>query len=223
MMSIDLAWQDVESSDSRYKARAYEAANILAHEYQAGQIPPDEQLLDDLVGMLPMLAHLYGVAPMPLQAPAIAEPGLAEQAAAELTKKRLLDPEARKQIELHAEDHAIDCYRRLGWKVERVGHLKLGYDLECTSKDGKTLHVEVKGTQGYGEKVALTGHEVDHNRRTAECGADHALYVVSRIKVSRENGIQCSGGEANHKWPWNIDDEDLIVTEYSYKVPYTQP
>jgi hypothetical protein len=222
MMSIDLAGQDLESPASRYRARAYEAANILAREYLAGQIPPDDQLLEELVGMLPMLAELYGVAPMPLETPNITEPGLPAKAAAALSNKRLLDREARKEVELHAEDHAIDYFRDLGWEVKRVGHLRLGYDLECTSKNGKTLHVEVKGTQNHGEKVTLTGNEVDHNRRAAECGADHALYVVSQIKVSRESGIQCSGGEPNRLWPWSVDDDDLIATEYSYKVPRAQ-
>jgi MrcB-like, N-terminal domain len=63
--SIDLAWHGLESSASRIRARAYEAANILAREYLTGQIPPDEQLLRDLQGMLPMLARLYGVTPRP--------------------------------------------------------------------------------------------------------------------------------------------------------------
>jgi MoxR-like ATPase len=59
---IDLAGQGLESSDSRERARGYEAANILAYEYRAGQIPSDEQLLGDLSGMLPLLTRLYGVA-----------------------------------------------------------------------------------------------------------------------------------------------------------------
>jgi len=81
------------------------------------------------------------------------------------------------------------------------------------------LHVEVKGTQTRGEKVVLTGNEVKHNRKSAECGAGHALYVISEIRVSRDNGIQCSGGKVNRILPWSIADEDLIETEYSYTVP----
>jgi hypothetical protein len=56
-LSIDLAWQGRRSPD---RARAYESANILAREYTAGQIPSDTQLLEDLSGMLPLLARLYG-------------------------------------------------------------------------------------------------------------------------------------------------------------------
>ena len=51
----------------------------------------------------------------------------------------------------------------------------------------------------------------------AECGAGHALYVVSDIKVSPEG--QCSGGKPNCIPNWSIADEDLIVTQYDYMVP----
>jgi hypothetical protein len=217
LMSIDLAWQDLRSTESRYKGRAYEAANILAHEYLSGQIPTDEQLLSDLVNMLPLLAELYGVVSMPTQAAGLS--GLAAKAAAAMSSKRLLDPETRKKIEIWAEDDAVNHFTRLGWEVKRVGSEKRGYDLECRNKDGQTLHVEVKGTQTYGEKVVLTGNEVNHNRKAAECGADHALYVVSEIRVSREDVIQCSGGEVHCIQPWVITDKDLIPTEYSYTVP----
>jgi hypothetical protein len=60
---------------------------------------------------------------------------------------------------------------------------------------------------------------VKHNRNASMCGADHALYVVSEIRVSRDNDVQCSGGDVNHILPWNIADKDLIETEYSYTVP----
>jgi Holliday junction resolvase len=131
----------------------------------------------------------------------------------------LLDPETRRRIELWAEDQAVNYFTEQGWKVERVGSEKRGYDLECTRGDGQVLHVEVKGTQTRGEKVTLTGNEVKHNRNAAACGANHALYVVSEIKVSRDKGVQCSGGEINRILPWNIADKDLIETEYSYAVP----
>jgi len=215
-MSIDLAWQGLSSRDSQGKGRAYEAANILAHEYMSGHVPADERLLDDLVDMLPLLAELYGAPPIPTLTPGVS--GLAARAAGAMTRKRLLDPETRKKIELWAEDCAYKYFTKQGWKVERVGSQKRGYDLECTTEDGRELHVEVKGTQTRGEKVVLTGNEVKHNRE-AECEADHALYVVSEISVSREKDIQCSGGEVNRILPWTIADEDLIATEYSYTVP----
>jgi hypothetical protein len=213
-MSIDLAWQGLSSRDSQGKGRAYESANILAHEYLSGHVPADERLLDDLVDMLPLLAELYGVPPMPTQAPHAV--GLAARAVGAMNRERL-DPETRKKIELWAEDSAYKYFTKQGWKVERVGSQHRGYDLECT-QDGLVLHVEVKGTQTRGEKVVLTGNEVKHNR-DVECEAAHALYVVSEIKVSRDDDAQCSGGKVNRVLPWIIADEDLLVTEYSYAVP----
>ena len=222
-MSIDLASQDLESWDSRHRGRAYEDANILAREYLTGLIPADEQLLSDLFGMLPMLVQLYGEAPLPppgtLQTPSANGLGATAKTAAALTQQgRLLDWAVRKKVELCAEDHAVEHFSGLGWVVARVGHLKLGYDLECKNESGEILHVEVKGTQTLGEKVVLTENEVRHNREAAECGAGHALYVLSKIKVSLEGDIHCSGGEANCMWPWSIEDDDLVPTEYSYKV-----
>jgi hypothetical protein len=89
---------------------------------------------------------------------------------------------------------AFDYFTGLGWNVKRAASEKRGYDLECSNKDRQMFHVEVNGTRTCGQKVPLTGNEVKHNRNAAECGADHALYVVSDIDVSPEG--QCSGGRA---------------------------
>jgi hypothetical protein len=223
-LSIDLASKTLSSRDSKLRARAYEDANILAQEYFAGQIPNDEQLLSDLYGMLPLLAQLYGEVPIqPLSA--FQSPSNDSQSGAPQTtgktnsQGRLLDSAVRKKIELHAEDRAEDHFSDLGWEVARVGHLKLGYDLACTKENGEILHVEVKGTQTRGQKVILTENEVRHIREASQCGAEHALYVVSNIKVSTQAGIKCEGGDVTRKLPWSIDEEDLTPTEYSYQIP----
>ena len=215
LMTIDLAWRGLRSPDSRAKGRAYEAANVLALEYLSGQIPGDQQLLSDLVNMLPLLAELYGLPAVPEQATGLS--GLAAQAADAMGSSRERDPEIRQKIERWAEDMAFDHFDGLGWEVKRVGSEKRGYDLECRNKDGQLLHVEVKGTRTRGQKVALTGGEVKHNRNAVECRADHVLYVVSDINLSPEG--QCSGGKPNCIPNWSIADEDLIVTQYDYMVP----
>lgn len=227
-LSIDLAWQSLKSRDSRFKGRAYEDANIVALEYVAGLIPDDDRLLSDLHGLLPLLAQLYGEVPVqPLStsyASTTSRSDSSERTEGEPSGQgRLLDSVARRKIELHAEDAAIRHFSNLGWDVVRVGHLKLGYDLACQKESGETLHVEVKGTQTRGEKVILTDNEVRHSREAVGCGAGHALYVVSNIKVSMEGGIHCSGGETKCMWPWDIDDKDLAVTEYSYRIPSAAP
>lgn len=106
-MSIDLGSHVIAGHDSLAKARAYEDANILAREYHSGQIPPDEQLLKDLAGFLPMLARLYGVDFTPQQAQEPSGTGsTARQATAARTPQ---DSVVRKLVELYAEQHA-DLY-----------------------------------------------------------------------------------------------------------------
>jgi Domain of unknown function (DUF3883) len=136
----------------------------------------------------------------------------------------LLDAAVRKKIEKYAEAHAAAHFSAQGWQqVEPVGHLKLGYDLTCQTERGQILHVEVKGTQTAGEYVILTGREARHVKDNSPCDASHALYVVSQITVSHEGGLRCSGGQANCAMSWVIDDDDLIATEYSYRVPHQAP
>lgn len=217
-LSIDLGWKGFRSPD---RAKAYESANILAREYQAGQIPPDTQLLADLSEMLPLLARLYGadLASWPEAGPGAAT-GQPTSPAVQ-AQGRTSDPRVRKLIERFAEDHAAAYFAELSWQVKRVGQYKLGYDLECVNASGAVLHVEVKGTRTVGEKVALTANEVEHTRHAAGCGAEHILYVLSQITVTDSDTITCSDGKPTRLWPWTIRDSDLIATEYAYTVPIT--
>jgi hypothetical protein len=230
LVSIDLAWKGLRSvgSESKQRIRNYEDANVFAFHYEAGRLPEDEKLLADLADMLPPLVQLYGV---PVRAGAVEAPApqveegrtraIARKAVAR-NQGRQLDPEARRAIELYAEDLAGTYFTVRGWSVKPVGHLKLGYDLECRHPDGLVLHAEVKGTQSLGEEVVLTRNEVRHCQDSGRCGAEHVLYVVSRIDLDREDGIRCSGGKEHCVWPWVIDDEDLTPTQYAYRVPSFQ-
>ena len=226
-LSIDLGSAGLRSHDSRARARAYEHANILAHEYLSGTILGDGQLLADLAGMLPLLAHLYGrvitsvlggfLPPSPANGGSRpARPGSAAG------QGPLMDPEVRKKIELWAEKRAIEHFTELAWTtIERVGSFR-PYDLECKNEVGEILHVEVKGTQSRGEKVELTDGEVRHNRNVADCPADyHAFYEVARIKVSPEGEITRSDEEeVTCILPWTINEEhDLAPIKYTYTVP----
>ena len=40
-----------------------------------------------------------------------------------------LDPEIRRQIEIAAENVVVACETARGWETERVGHLKIGFDI----------------------------------------------------------------------------------------------
>ena len=75
---------------------------------------------------------------------------------------RPLDPRVKKAVELRAMDVATESYRRSGYSVEDVSG-NHPFDLRCT--DGHhEIHVEVKGTQGAGETVVITGNELKHAR-----------------------------------------------------------
>jgi len=218
VLSTDLGWRQLTSYDSRRRARAYEDATILAYEYRGGHIPDDQVLLADIVRMLPLLAQLYGSAPLAGHVPEPSGGPDSEPPTGARPKRWLMDPEKRTGIEVYAEDHAIAYLTRLGWKVKRVGHLKRGYDLACKNSVGEKLHVEVKGTQTRGDKVTLTHGEVRHVR-DGRCEADHALYVVSEIEVSRDGDNHCSGGKPTRFLPWVIEDSLLFSTEYEYTLP----
>lgn len=228
-VALDLAWASVGSVgvESKKRIKNYEDGNILAYAYPSGQIPSGDVLLEDLADMLPLLAELYGTPldpaaygdlPVLVLDPSDRKPAATARKAAARSQGRQLDSVARRAIELHAEDLAEQHFEESGWVVRRVGHLKLGYDLECTLAD-RTLHVEVKGTQTLGEEVVLTPNEVRHIRETDKCDATHALYVVSQIQLDRSDGVRCSGGRERLLRPWDIDSAHLTPTKYAYRVP----
>jgi Domain of unknown function (DUF3883) len=134
----------------------------------------------------------------------------------------LRDAAVRRAVELHAEDSAVAYFTNEGWDVERVGHLKLGYDLDCRSSPGQSLHVEVKGTQSSGEEVLLTRNEVFHLSVEAACPDQHALYVLSEITVTGTGNVDCDSGKRNCLLPWAMDVSLLTPTGYAYRVPGSQ-
>jgi hypothetical protein len=227
-VAMDLTWGSTPGvgPESRRRTRNYEDANIIALRYSAAAIPPDADLLQDLSDMLPLLAALYQQPQDPLPA----EPTLDEAPPGETggiakrTRQRerdnQLDQAVRTTIEKFAEDEAE---RALGpdWDVIRVGHLRLGYDLDCRHRrTGRTLHVEVKGTQTPGEEVVLTRNEVRHHQaHGGDCSAEHALFVLSRVEVARTPPISCAGGTPFLHWDWSPEQDALDPTEYTYRVP----
>lgn len=225
--SIDLTTHSVVGvgPESRRRSKNYEYGNIVARRYPALAIPHDQDLLQDLSDMLPMLAVLYEW-PVPVRQPDRSSdrvipdgPTRAASRTRVRTQGRLRDYETRRAIELHAEDNAVAYFEAAGWKVERVGALRLGYDLDCQKED-RGLHVEVKGTQRLDEEVILTRNEVNHHpAHGGRCHEEHRLVVVSEIDVSYDEGPQCEGGRRRVLRPWTPAVHDLIPTEYSYRLP----
>lgn len=223
-IGIDLGWRRLSSVGpySKQRIRNYEYANILAIEYDSGDIPAAGTLVADLQRGVVLLSALYGDvmlaedASLPL--PGSPMPDSASPAT-DRTQGLLREAAIRRAVELHAEDGAEAYFRGLGWSVERVGSKHLGYDLDCENAEGTRLHVEVKGTQGLGEEVFLTRNEASHSGPRSECSAQHALYVLSGVEVSGTDAIKCTGGISHYVQPWTVDQDALTPTVYAYRVP----
>ena len=95
-----------------------------------------------------------------------------------------LDPETKRMIELAAEDVVIAHETSRGWQTERVGHLKIGFDIRSLGpSDPQTgyrdpVHgvrrIEVKGRKK-GQPIRLTTNEW---YKAQQLGDSFWLYVV---------------------------------------------
>jgi hypothetical protein len=212
---------------ARQRIANYEHANILALAYDSGDISPEGTLLDDFGRMLTLLLALYGIA-MP-QGDAAASPmasaghgGFAGTGDLGRVQGLLRDAAVRRAVEVHAEDSAVAHFTSDGWDVARVGHLKLGYDLDCRNSLGQSLHVEVKGTQSSGQEVLLTQNEVSHLSAETACPGQHALYVLSEITVTGAGEIDRDSGRPTCLLPWTMDMSLLTPTVYAYRIPASE-
>jgi hypothetical protein len=221
---IDLGWRLASvGSYSKQRIRNHEYANILAIVYDSGNIPADDTLVADLHRGVVLLTALYGDVVLLEDASLLLSTGSIQNSAGRGAAKAqgyLKEAAIRRALELHAEDSAEDYFRRIGWRnFRRVGHQHLGYDLECENTYGKRFHVEVKGTQGLGEEVFLTRNEAAHSGPRSQCGAAHALYVLSGIEVTGTGAIKCTGGIPHCVQPWVVQQAALTPTVYAYRVP----
>lgn len=88
--------------------------------------------------------------------------------------------EARRASELAAEDYVIAHEEQYGWKCERVGHQKIGFDIRSISNADPATgqrgvrRIEVKG-RIRGEPIRLTTNEW---LKAIQLGATYWLYVV---------------------------------------------
>jgi superfamily II DNA or RNA helicase len=95
-----------------------------------------------------------------------------------------LDPEVKRRIELAAEDIVIAHETARGWECQRVGHLKIGFDIRSMGPaDSQTGYrdpttgirrIEVKGRRR-GAPIRLTTNEW---YKAAQLGDSYWLYVV---------------------------------------------
>ena len=126
------------------------------------------------------------------------------------------DAKRRKSIERYAVSMATKQYESEGYDITDTGD-EQPYDLSCV-KDGTEVRVEVKGTQGRGDTIILTGGEVRHSQ-SEECQVD--LFVVSGIVVTRNPAgeYETAGGQVRcHLRSWFPEGHRLKATEYCYSL-----
>jgi hypothetical protein len=198
--------------ESRQRMRNYEVANIYGLRYARHDLPTDQAISEDLNRQLTDLRILYGDANQTSHPGALPDESQDQPTLVVGKQGKIADPLRRKAIELQAEDVAVAHYEADGWKVQRVGQLKLGYDLKCV-RDGEELHVEVKGATGQVSAVTLTPNELDHARNYPSV----ALAVVSGIGIGTEYQVT-SPGQLHLLDPWTVDETKVVPTEYLYAV-----
>jgi hypothetical protein len=126
----------------------------------------------------------------------------------------LSDPEIRGQI----EEYAMECAKKylVRRKYKNIIRTDKGhcYDYTCMD-DGRTIYVEVKGTQTRGEKIILTKNEKDH----LESNAGTILYVRHSIDVTSGKTPRVSGGSERVLDRWDPKSGSFSAVTYSYTLP----
>ncbi|MFG3618052.1 MrcB family domain-containing protein [Nocardia sp. NPDC047654] len=220
---------DIHLSGRSQLGRAYNFGNVHGIEYQAGALPSEDELRQDLLHIGRLLEKLYTVDAQTVYLPGDEPPEVADvelaadQAAGNVRRKKnagqgfRLDTPAKLAIEKHAVKLATEHFKELGYKVEYTGD-KQSYDLLATLEgfEDDPLYVEVKGTASLGEQILLTRAEVEHHL----AHPNNALFLVHSILLDRTNGATIAyGGTPIVKQPWKIDEAGLTVISYKYRIP----
>jgi len=126
------------------------------------------------------------------------------------------DPKKRAVVENYAVAKAIAFFRdKEEFSVDEKGK---PYDLHCQRGD-LLVHVEVKGTTGFGDKVIVTRNEIK-DARNPDWRSD--LFIVRNIVLTEDNGEWvASGGKEYRIENWQPHDDDLSATQFEYSVPKT--
>ena len=131
------------------------------------------------------------------------------------------DPAKRSAVELHAVELACVWYRDQGYEVQILGK---PFDLLCWRHAGgqddsdEIIHVEVKGSVGNATMVRLTRNEVQDARHRSGWRSD--LFVISEIELYDHAGTwSAQGGKQRWYKDWSPLDQDLVPTEFEYRLP----
>jgi hypothetical protein len=195
-------------------ARGYERGSVVAAEYPADAIPPDDVLRDDLRTMTIWLAAIYRNDQQAVERPAeiqlvpVLRLGNSQGNRAGFRH----DVEAKLAIEQHAVATVSAYLIDLGYTVSDVG-ANQSFDIDAR-RGSERLHVEVKGTTTAGQQVILTKNEVALHR---EIYPNNALGIVRGIEVDTQfDPPRATGGELVWISPWEIHDDALETIAFWY-------
>ena len=95
----------------------------------------------------------------------------------------------------------------------------LGHDLRVTTRSGKVLHVEVKGTRA---DPALEVHVTGTQIRTARSKPESsALAVVDGITIVERKGrcVGTGGNRPRYVRPWDPKDSEVTIRKATFRMP----
>ena len=213
---------------------AFAATDIVSLFYEDNNVPNEDEIVNDINFLLEGLENIYleldngGVIPGEYEE---YEEKLIEdldrvQRPAKNNKSKPnkskvgsqgygLSKKQKDAVDLRAMDVTEEHYKNLGWKVvDKSKSYGQGHDFEIR-KDGKKLFVEVKGsTTEYVTAVNLSPKQVALSLdKPEQC----ILAIVQNIDLNK-NTLECKGGNFREIHPWKVNEKDLTVMKYSYKV-----
>lgn len=113
------------------------------------------------------------------------------------------DTVTRALVEAAAIKEVRRYYRSAGYVVQSVEQEKCGWDLTCTSSDGRTLHVEVKGVSGSRPTFLLTRNEFSS---MVVDGAWHLAVVTDALSKPRVQILESDAvREAAEPYVYRVD------------------
>jgi hypothetical protein len=138
------------------------------------------------------------------------------EAEAELEREQGFQSDAslRLNIEKHAEKFVIEAFANEGITLEPHPKPQWPWDFKY-AKDGRTVFIEVKGTQGDGQAIVVTAREAQFAQSNP---CDIVLCIVCRIKVDHGTLPSVSGGTLIRIHPWNPAEHELSAIQYRCKL-----
>ncbi len=111
-------------------------------------------------------------------------------------------------VEFVAMSEAKAWCKRRGWTNVKDVSGQRSWDLEARDAAGRLRYIEAKGTTGLGASVEVTYRQAEDAKHH---GADHAIVIVSGIKLSGTiDKPLANGGTVTAYDPWRPLDSELV-------------